>query len=77
MPMRQLRLAVFLDRDGVLNEAVVRNGKPLTPASLAEVHIPPGPKDGLLQLKEQEFLFLGITNQPDAGAARSATRSKI
>jgi D-glycero-D-manno-heptose 1,7-bisphosphate phosphatase len=65
MPMHPLRQAVFLDRDGVLNEAVVRNGKPFAPASLAELQIPPGTKDALLQLKKQEFLLLGITNQPD------------
>jgi D-glycero-D-manno-heptose 1,7-bisphosphate phosphatase len=49
MPMHQLRQAVFLDRDGVLHEAVVRNGKPFTPAALAELQIPPGTKDALLQ----------------------------
>jgi D-glycero-D-manno-heptose 1,7-bisphosphate phosphatase len=65
MPMHQLRQAVFLDRDGVLNEAVVRNGKPFAPASLSELQIPPGTKDALIRLKEQEFLLLVITNQPD------------
>jgi D-glycero-D-manno-heptose 1,7-bisphosphate phosphatase len=53
MPMHQLRQAVFLDRDGVLNEAVVRNGKPFAPASLSELQIPPGTKDALIRLKEQ------------------------
>ncbi len=32
--------AVFLDRDGVLNEAVVRDGTPLPPASPDEVVVP-------------------------------------
>ena len=31
--------AVFLDRDGVLNEAVLRDGKPYPPASEEEVRI--------------------------------------
>src|ERR1019366_1651107 len=31
-----LRRAVFLDRDGVLNEAMVRNGKPHAPTQLAD-----------------------------------------
>ena len=65
MPMHKLRQAVFLDRDGVLNEVVVRNGKPFAPASLAELQIPPGTKEALMRLKEQEFLLLVITNQPD------------
>jgi len=39
--------AVFLDRDGVLNEAVVRNGKPYPPASPAELHIPAGTAQAL------------------------------
>src|SRR4030081_2449254 len=38
----QLRRAVFLDRDGVLNEAVVRNGKPHPPAEVADLRIPAG-----------------------------------
>ena len=33
--------AVFLDRDGVLNEALVRDGKPFSPMTVDEVIIPP------------------------------------
>src|SRR4051812_18861560 len=65
MPMHRLRQAVFLDRDGVLNEAVVRSGKPFAPASVAELHILPGTHEALMRLKEKEFLLLVITNQPD------------
>ena len=35
-----LKRAVFLDRDGVLNRAVVRDGKPYPPASVDELEIP-------------------------------------
>ncbi len=35
------RRAVFLDRDGVLNRPVVRQGKPYPPAGLAELEIMP------------------------------------
>ena len=31
--------AVFLDRDGVLNKAIVRDGKPYPPATLEEMEI--------------------------------------
>ena len=32
--------AIFLDRDGVLNRAVVRDGKPYPPTSVEELDIP-------------------------------------
>jgi len=60
-----LRRAVFLDRDGVLNEAVVRDGKPHPPAQLADLRIPPGTAEVLARLKERNFLLLVVSNQPD------------
>jgi D-glycero-D-manno-heptose 1,7-bisphosphate phosphatase len=59
------RRAVFLDRDGVLNQAIVRNGKPYPPQHVAEVEILPGVHDSLIRLKEAGFLLLVTTNQPD------------
>src|SRR5690349_9047741 len=40
--LRELYRAVFLDRDGVLNEAVIRDGKPYPPADLADLRVLPG-----------------------------------
>lgn len=57
--------AVFLDRDGVLNQAVVRNGKPHPPANAAELVLAPNAKLALRELKAQGFLLLVVTNQPD------------
>jgi len=57
--------AVFLDRDGVLNQAVVRNGKPYPPANEAELVLAPDAKAALRELKAQGFLLLVVTNQPD------------
>jgi len=57
--------AVFLDRDGVLNQAVVRNGMPYPPANAAELVLAPDAKAALVELKEQGFLLLVVTNQPD------------
>jgi len=61
----QLRNAVFLDRDGVLNEAVVRDGKPHPPVALADLRIPAGTAQALARLKERDFLLLVVSNQPD------------
>ena len=57
--------AVFLDRDGVLNRAVVRNGKPYPPASVDELELIPGAPAALARLKDAGFLLLVVTNQPD------------
>jgi D-glycero-D-manno-heptose 1,7-bisphosphate phosphatase len=59
------RRAVFLDRDGVLNESVVRDGKPYPPATPADLRIIPGTREALARLKEQGFLLIVVTNQPD------------
>ena len=57
--------AVFLDRDGVLNRAIVKEGKPYPPGNLAELEIPEDVPRALQALKEAGFLLIGITNQPD------------
>ena len=57
--------AIFLDRDGVINQAVVRDGKPYPPASAEEVILTANAADSLQQLKERGFLLVIVTNQPD------------
>lgn len=57
--------AVFLDRDGVLNRAIVREGRPYSPAGLDEFEVTPGAREGLAQLKEAGYLLICVTNQPD------------
>ena len=57
--------AVFVDRDGVLNRAVMRDGKPYPPASLIEFEILPGVRETLLRLRDAGFLLIVATNQPD------------
>lgn len=63
--MNSAARAVFLDRDGVLNRAVVRDGKPYPPPSLAELEIVEGAAACLERLKNLGFLLLVVTNQPD------------
>lgn len=57
--------AIFLDRDGVLNHAIIKNGKPYSPESLAELTIPDDAAAALLKLKAAGFLLICVTNQPD------------
>jgi D-glycero-D-manno-heptose 1,7-bisphosphate phosphatase len=64
--------AVFLDRDGVINRAVVRDGKPYPPADLSETEILPGVEDALLDLKAANYLLIVITNQPDVARGTTA-----
>ena len=59
------RRAVFLDRDGVINAAVVRDGKPYAPADVSAVRILPGVRTALEQLGEAGFVRVVVTNQPD------------
>ena len=74
--MKELRRrAVFLDRDGVLNRAVFKNGKPYPPGSLEELQIPDDVPHALQLLKEAGFLLIGVTNQPDV--ARGAQRREV
>ena len=57
--------AVFLDRDGVLNRAIIHNGKPHPPANLDELEIPADVPGALMTLRDAGFLLIGATNQPD------------
>ena len=59
--------AVFLDRDGVLNRAEVRDGKPYPPRNLADFTILPDVPEACALLKRHGFLLVVATNQPDVG----------
>src|SRR5262249_18704504 len=67
------RRAAFLDRDGVLNRASIKDGKP--PASPAELEILPDVPDALRALKASGLLLIGATNQPDV--ARGIQRRDV
>jgi D-glycero-D-manno-heptose 1,7-bisphosphate phosphatase len=59
--------AVFLDRDGVINRALVRDGRPYPPVSLEEFQILPEVPEACARLKAAGFLLVVATNQPDVG----------
>jgi D-glycero-D-manno-heptose 1,7-bisphosphate phosphatase len=57
--------AVFLDRDGVVNKAIVIEGLPYPPKSIDELQILPGVRDGIAQLMQFNYKIFIVTNQPD------------
>ena len=59
------RRAVFLDRDGVLNEPVTVDGRPFAPDSVAGLVLTPGVEDSCAALRRAGFLLIVVTNQPD------------
>ena len=62
-----MQRAVFLDRDGVINRALEREGKPYPPTSLDEFEILPGVLEACIRLKQSGYLLIVATNQPDVG----------
>ena len=61
---------VFLDRDGVVNKVVMRNGRPFSPRTINEFEWTDGVKEYIERLKEHEFLIIVVTNQPDIAKGR-------
>jgi len=60
-----MKKAVFFDRDGVLTEAIVKNGKAFAPRSMEELRIVPGARSVLENLAGKGFVIIVVTNQPD------------
>ncbi len=59
--------AVFLDRDGVLNRAVVIEGRPFPPRRVEDIELLPGVVEACAKLKELGYFLVVATNQPDVG----------
>lgn len=60
-----VRRAVFLDRDGVVNRAIMREGKPYSPSTISDLRVLPGVREACCKLREAGFALIVITNQPD------------
>jgi len=71
-----VRPAVFLDRDGVLNEVRLEDGVPHPPASMAELEIVAEAHTATKRLREAGFVLLITTNQPDV-ARGTADRADV
>ena len=63
----ELPRAIFLDRDGVINVSVVRDGKPYAPSTVEEFTLLPGVVEACRKLKDAGFILVVATNQPDVG----------
>ena len=64
--------AVFLDRDGVLNASIVRDGKPYPPWTVEDFQLLPGVAEACTSLHQAGFALVVATNQPDVGRGQLA-----
>ena len=70
------RAAVFLDRDGVLNEVDVRDGTPHPPSGVEQLRLLPGVVEACYRLRELGFALVVVTNQPDIARGKQ-TRDEV
>jgi D-glycero-D-manno-heptose 1,7-bisphosphate phosphatase len=63
--MTPQRRAVFLDRDGVINETLVKKGVPHPPDAEHQTRILPRVPEALALLKQLGLMTIVVTNQPD------------
>jgi len=64
---KNLRPAVFMDRDGTLNVQVIRDGLAYAPQSAAEFRLFPGVPEACRDLSAAGYVLIVATNQPDVG----------
>jgi D-glycero-D-manno-heptose 1,7-bisphosphate phosphatase len=76
MGEHEIRRAVFLDRDGVINRPIVRDGRPYPPAELKEFELYDDVAAGCAQLAAAGYLLVVVTNQPDV-ARGTQTRAAV
>lgn len=56
---------IFLDRDGVINKSIVKEGKPFAPLRFRDFKILPNVKKTIIHFKKKNYLVIVITNQPE------------
>jgi D-glycero-D-manno-heptose 1,7-bisphosphate phosphatase len=64
------RPAVFLDRDGVLNRVLIRDGLPFGPMTLAEFVLVDNAAADVRRLKDAGYTVIVATNQPELARGR-------
>lgn len=68
--------AVFLDRDGVINKPVIRDGLPFPPKDVNAFELYEDVVDGCARLEAAGYLLVVVTNQPDV-ARGTQTREVV
>ena len=58
---------MFLDRDGVINQCKVVDGRPYPPSDIDEFVLLPGVLEACRRLKQAGYYLVVATNQPDVG----------
>jgi len=59
-----MKIAVFLERDGILNVTTKRNGQPVSPLTFGEFELNPAAAEPLNRLREAGLVLIATTNQP-------------
>ena len=71
-----MRRGVFLDRDGVINRVVLKNGRPYPPQALSKFELLGGVREAVRALRRAGFCIIVVTNQPDVGTGKQ-TRETV
>jgi len=57
--------AIFLDRDGVINRTIYRDGVKASPRNISELHIHDGVSEAIRLFKSAQYIPIVVSNQPD------------
>lgn len=66
------KAAIFLDRDGVINRNIVRNGRPYAPTSVDDFILLPGVPEAVAAFCAAGYLVIVATNQPDISTGKQS-----
>lgn len=64
-----IKRAIFLDRDGVINNVIIKEGKAFSPRKFEDFKFIDGIKDVLERFRTRGLLNIIVTNQPDVARA--------
>ncbi len=70
-----MKRAIFLDRDGVLNETIIKKKEITSPLNLDELKLIPGVKETLFTFKKYGYLLIMVTNQPDIARNKNTKKN--